>query len=246
MAKIPRIIVVMPAYNAAKTLLQTYEDIPKDIVKEMILVDDKSHDETVKIAGELGLTIFEHPQNRGYGGNQKTCYQNALEHGAEIVVMLHPDYQYDPKLIGKMVRPIIDGDADVVLGSRMLDGSAIPGGMPKYKYAANKFLTFCENTVLGLSLSEYHTGYRAYSRKVLTTIPFHKNSDNFVFDQEFLIQAKFFGFRIAEIACPCKYMADASSINFKNSSVYGLSTLVTLGKYLMHVYGAKKFDIFEK
>lgn len=246
MAKIPDIIVVMPAYNAARTLIQTYEDVPKDIVKEIILVDDKSHDETVRIARDLGLTIVEHPQNRGYGGNQKTCYQTALEHGAEIVVMLHPDYQYDPKLIGKMVRPIIDDQADIVLGSRMLDGSAIPGGMPKYKYAANKFLTFSENVVLGLSLSEYHTGYRAYSRKVLTTIPFHKNSDNFVFDQEFLIQARYFGFRIAEIACPCKYMADASSINFRNSSVYGLSTLYTLGRYVSHVYGLKKQDIFEK
>lgn len=245
MARIPKITVVMPAYNAEKTLIQTYDDIPKDIVHEMILVDDKSHDATVKVARDLGLTIFEHPENRGYGGNQKTCYSMALERGAEIVVMLHPDYQYDPKLIGKMVRPIIDGNADIVLGSRMLDGSALPGGMPKYKFVANKFLTFVENVVLGLSLSEYHTGYRAYSRAVLEKIPFDKNSDNFVFDQEFLIQARYFGFRIAEIPCPCKYMADASSISFRNSSIYGIQTLISLSRYLLHRLGLRKDKIFE-
>ncbi|HNY12922.1 MAG TPA: glycosyltransferase family 2 protein [Candidatus Wallbacteria bacterium] len=246
MSKLPHITVVMPAYNAEKTLIQTYNDIPHDIVKDIILVDDKSRDETVKVARDLGLAIFEHPQNRGYGGNQKTCYQMALERGAEIVVMLHPDYQYDPKLIGKMVRPIIDNEADIVLGSRMLDGSALPGGMPKYKYAANKFLTFTENVVLGLGLSEYHTGYRAYSRKVLATLPFNNNSDNFVFDQEFLVQATYFGFKIAEVPCPCKYMADASSISFKNSSIYGIMTLQTLTKYILHKWGIKKFNIFEK
>ncbi len=245
MPKIPDIFVVMPAYNAEKTLIQTYNDIPKDIVKKVILVDDKSHDQTVKVARDLGLTIFEHPVNKGYGGNQKTCYTMALEQGAEIVVMLHPDYQYDPKIMAKMVRPIINGSADIVLGSRMLDGSALPGGMPKYKYAANKFLTFCENVVLGLNLSEYHTGYRAYSRKVLETLPFTKNSDNFVFDQEFLIQAVYFGFKIAEVACPCKYMDDASSISFKNSVVYGLSTLQTLARYLGHKLCLKNSKFLE-
>ncbi|MEZ7893151.1 MAG: glycosyltransferase family 2 protein [Candidatus Wallbacteria bacterium] len=245
MGKLPKIIVVMPAYNAEKTLMQTYNDIPKDIVNEIILVDDKSHDDTVKVAKDLGLTIFEHDINTGYGGNQKTCYKNAVEHGGEIIVMLHPDYQYDPKLIAKMVRPIIDGSADIVLGSRMLDGSALKGGMPIYKYISNKFLTFMENVVLGLKLSEYHTGYRAYSRKVLTTLPFDKNSDNFVFDQEFLIQATYFGFKITDIACPCKYMPEASSINFKNSSVYGIQTLITLGKYILQKLGLKKFNIFE-
>ncbi|HOD39907.1 MAG TPA: glycosyltransferase family 2 protein [Candidatus Wallbacteria bacterium] len=245
MPKIPDIFVVMPAYNAEKTLIQTYNDIPKDIVKKIILVDDKSHDQTVKVARDLGLTIFEHPVNKGYGGNQKTCYTMALEQGAEIVVMLHPDYQYDPKIMAKMVRPIINGSADIVLGSRMLDGSALPGGMPKYKYAANKFLTFCENVVLGLNLSEYHTGYRAYSRKVLETLPFTKNSDNFVFDQEFLIQAVYFGFKITEVACPCKYMDDASSISFKNSVVYGLSTLQTLARYLGHKLCLKNSKFLE-
>jgi len=244
MAKIPEIIVVMPAYNAEKTLLQTYNDIPKDIVSEIILVDDKSHDQTVKVARELGLTIFEHAVNKGYGGNQKTCYSMALEHGAEIVVMLHPDYQYDPKILANMVRPILRGEADIVLGSRMLDGSALPGGMPFYKYLSNKFLTFCENVTLGLKLSEYHTGYRAYSRKVLETIPFMKNSDNFVFDQEFLIQAVYFGFKIGEVACMCKYMDDASSISFKNSVIYGISTLRSLVKYTCHKLGVKKSGLF--
>lgn len=245
MPKIPDICVVMPAYNAERTLIQTYNDIPKDIVKTIILVDDKSHDATVKVARELGLIIFEHPVNKGYGGNQKTCYTMALEHGAGIVVMLHPDYQYDPKILAKMVRPIIDGKADIVLGSRMLDGSALPGGMPLYKYAANKFLTWCENKVLGLDLSEYHTGYRAYSRKVLETLPFMKNSDNFVFDQEFLVQAVYFDFKIAEVACPCKYMDDASSISFKNSTVYGLSTLQTLARYAAHKLCIKKSRFLE-
>ncbi len=245
MPKIPDIFVVMPAYNAARTLIQTYDDIPKDIVKKVILVDDRSHDETVKVAQELGLTTFEHLVNKGYGANQKTCYSNALELGAEIVVMLHPDYQYDPKIMAKMVRPIINNEADIVLGSRMLDGSALPGGMPVYKYIANKFLTFCENKVLGLNLSEYHTGYRAYSRRVLETIPFMKNSDNFVFDQEFLIQAVYFGFKITEVACPCKYMDDASSISFKNSVIYGLSTLRTLLRYAGHKLCLKKSKILD-
>jgi glycosyltransferase involved in cell wall biosynthesis len=245
MPKIPDIFVVMPAYNAERTLIQTYNDIPKDIVKKIILVDDKSHDQTVKVARELGLTIFEHAVNKGYGANQKTCYQMALDQGAEIVVMLHPDYQYDPKIMAKMVRPIINGTADIVLGSRMLDGSALPGGMPVYKYFANKFLTFCENKVLGLNLSEYHTGYRAYSRKVLETLPFDKNSDNFVFDQEFLVQAVYFDFKIGEVACPCKYMDDASSISFKNSVVYGLSTLQTLARYAGHKLCLKKSRFLE-
>ncbi|HBC74816.1 MAG TPA: glycosyl transferase family 2, partial [Candidatus Wallbacteria bacterium] len=233
------------AYNAGRTLKLTYEELPKDAVSLVILVDDGSKDETLEIARELGLEIFVPDRNYGYGANQKTCYTEALKAGADIVVMVHPDYQYDPKIMAKMVRPIIDGKADIVLGSRMLDGSALPGGMPLYKYAANKFLTWCENKVLGLDLSEYHTGYRAYSRKVLETLPFMKNSDNFVFDQEFLVQAVYFDFKIAEVACPCKYMDDASSISFKNSTVYGLSTLQTLARYAAHKLCLKKSRFLE-
>ena len=189
----------MPAYNAAKTVQVTYDDIPKEYVDEIILVDDASHDETVKKARELGLKVFVHPENRGYGGNQKTCYTEALKEGADIVVMLHPDYQYDPKLIPEIIKPIIEGKADLVLASRLLSGTAISGGMPFYKFISNRFLTISENIFLGQKLSEFHTGYRAYSKKLLTTIPFMNNSENFVFDTEVIIQTVYFGFKISEI-----------------------------------------------
>ena len=236
----------MPAYNAAKTVQVTYDDIPKEYVDEIILVDDASHDETVKKARELGLKVFVHPENRGYGGNQKTCYTEALKEGADIVVMLHPDYQYDPKLIPEIIKPIIEGKADLVLASRLLSGTAISGGMPFYKFISNRFLTISENIFLGQKLSEFHTGYRAYSKKLLTTIPFMNNSENFVFDTEVIIQTVYFGFKISEIPCPTRYMKDASSINFKNSLVYGLQTLLSLLKYSLAKLNVKKSKIFLK
>ena len=241
-----KVVVVLPAYNAAKTLEITYNEIDFSIVDEVILVDDNSKDETIQEAHRLGIHhIISHEVNKGYGGNQKTCYNKALELGADIVIMLHPDYQYTPKLIPSMSHLIANDLYQVVLGSRILGKGALVGGMPWYKYIANRLLTLFQNVMMNAKLSEYHTGYRAYSRKVLTTLPFDKNSDNFVFDQEFLIQATYFGFKITDIACPCKYMPEASSINFKNSSVYGIQTLITLGKYILQKLGLKKFNIFE-
>ena len=236
----------MPAYNAAKTLQATYDDIPKGLVDTIILVDDASHDETVKKARELGLKVFVHPENRGYGGNQKTCYTEALKEGADIVIMLHPDYQYDPKLIPAIIKPILDGKADLVLASRLLSGTALSGGMPFYKFISNRFLTTCENIFLGQKLSEFHTGYRAYSKKLLTSIPFMKNSENFVFDTEVIVQTVYFGFKIEEIPCPTRYMKDASSISFKNSVVYGMQTLQAVFKYFFAKTGIKKARIFVK
>ena len=236
----------MPAYNAAKTLQATYDDIPKGLVDTIILVDDASHDETVKKARELGLKVFVHPENRGYGGNQKTCYTEALKEGADIVIMLHPDYQYDPKLIPAIIKPIIEGKADLVLASRLLSGTALSGGMPFYKFISNRFLTTCENIFLGQKLSEFHTGYRAYSKKLLTSIPFMKNSENFVFDTEVIVQTVYFGFKIEEIPCPTRYMKDASSISFKNSVVYGMQTLLAVFKYFFAKTGFRKAKIFVK
>ena len=236
----------MPAYNAAKTLQATYDDIPKGLVDTIILVDDASHDETVKKARELGLKVFVHPENRGYGGNQKTCYTEALKEGADIVIMLHPDYQYDPKLIPAIIKPILDGKADLVLASRLLSGTALSGGMPFYKFISNRFLTTCENIFLGQKLSEFHTGYRAYSKKLLTSIPFMKNSENFVFDTEVIVQTVYFGFKIEEIPCPTRYMKDASSISFKNSVVYGMQTLLAVFKYFFAKTGFRKAKIFVK
>ena len=224
-----KIIVVMPAYNAEKTLEKTYRDIPKGLVDEIILVDDKSKDKTVKIAKKLGLTVFVHPNNLGYGGNQKTCYWEALKRKPDIVVMLHPDYQYDATLMGELVKPIIDGRFDIMLGSRIRTRKeALECGMPIYKYFGNRLLTIIENIVLGLNLSEYHTGYRAYKRKVLETIPFQKFSNDFVFDQQMLIVAAKKGFRIGEIPVPVRYFPEASSINFKKSLKYGIETLFNL------------------
>jgi glycosyltransferase involved in cell wall biosynthesis len=223
-----RIVVVLPAYNAAATLEQTLSDIPRDIVDDIILVDDASRDDTVERAQMLGVPhIIRHPNNRGYGGNQKTCYRTALEIGADIVVMVHPDYQYNPRLVTAMSSVISSGVYDVSLGSRILGVGALRGGMPKYKYIANRALTFFQNVVMGYKLSEYHTGYRAFSRQVLETLPLEENSDDFVFDNEMLAQAIHFGYSIAEISCPTVYSPESSSISFRRSVQYGLGVLAT-------------------
>ena len=236
-SKVParaHVIVVMPAYNAAQTLERTYADIPHDLVDRIILVDDVSGDETVEIAHQLGLDVIVHRQNRGYGGNQKTCYAAALAAGADVVVMLHPDYQYDATRIPALVAPILAGEADLMLGSRFL-GDPLAGGMPRWKFVSNRFLTGVENRAFGLHLSEYHTGLRAYSRRLLETIPYELNSDDFVFDQELVAQVVAAGsLRISEIAVPTRYFAEASSVGFRRSVVYGLSTLRVVVRYLLH------------
>jgi glycosyltransferase involved in cell wall biosynthesis len=229
-----RVVVVMPAYNAAKTLERTYADIPHELVDQIILVDDVSADPTVDVARQLGLDVIVHRQNLGYGGNQKTCYDAALEAGAEVVVMLHPDYQYDATRIPALVAPILAGEADLMLGSRFL-GDPLAGGMPRWKYLSNRFLTILENVAFGLHLSEYHTGLRAYSRRLLETIPYHLNSNDFVFDQELVAQVVAAGgMRIGEIAVPTRYFEEASSVNFRRSVVYGLSTLRVVARYILH------------
>ena len=223
----PRVIVVMPAYNAAQTLVRTYGDIPADVVDHIILVDDLSKDDTVAIAKLLGIQVVVHRQNTGYGGNQKTCYDTALAEDAQVVVMVHPDYQYDATRIPELIAPILAGEADMMLGSRFL-GDPLAGGMPRWKYVANRFLTGAQNLVYGLRMSEYHTGFRAYSRELLEAIDYRANSDDFVFDQELVGQVVRAGFRIGEIAVPTRYFAEASSVNFRRSVVYGLSTLRNL------------------
>jgi glycosyltransferase involved in cell wall biosynthesis len=223
----------MPAYNAAQTLEQTYADLPAGLVDKVILVDDVSQDETVEIARRLGLTVVIHVQNRGYGGNQKTCYLEALKDGADVVVMLHPDYQYDSRRVPALIEPILKGEADLVLGSRLLGGGALAGGMPLYKFLSNRFLTIVENLAFGQQLSECHTGFRAYSRRLLTTIPFILNSDKFVFDTEVIAQTVAFGFKIAEVPVPTRYFKEASSVNFKNSVVYGVATLTVVARFLL-------------
>ncbi len=229
-----KVVVVMPAYNAARTLKKTYLDIPKGVVDKVLVVDDGSRDETVGVAKKLGLEVVVHPQNRGYGGNQKTCYTLALSQGADIVVMIHPDYQYDSTLTGELINPILKGRSDVMLGSRIRTRrEALAGGMPFYKYISNRLLTFVENLVLGQNLSEYHTGFRAYKREVLARVPFHKYSDDFVFDQQILLGAVASGARIGEIAVPVRYFPQASSINFRRSLVYGLSVLRELLLYIL-------------
>ena len=234
----PRVVVVMPAYNAAKTLERTYADIPRDVVDHVILVDDVSADETIVIAERLGLHVVSHRQNRGYGGNQKTCYDTALAEGAEVVVMVHPDYQYDATKIPELIAPIVAGTADLMLGSRFL-GDPLAGGMPRWKYMSNRFLTTLENLAFGLRLSEYHTGFRAYSRHLLRTLPYDLDSDDFVFDQELIAQAVAAGFRgrIGEIAVPTRYFAEASSVGLRRSVVYGMSTLVVVARYVFHRSG---------
>ncbi|KKR29408.1 MAG: Glycosyl transferase, group 2 family protein [Candidatus Woesebacteria bacterium GW2011_GWA1_39_8] len=229
-----KIVVVMPAYNAGKTLKKTYKDIPKRLVDEIILVDDGSHDDTVSVAKKLKLKTYVHPQNRGYGGNQKTCYTMALSSGADIVVMIHPDYQYDSRLTEHLVKPITDGRFDIMLGSRIRTRQeVISGGMPLYKYFGNRLLTITQNIVLGQNLSEYHTGFRAFDKKVLKKIPFHKLSDDFVFDQQILISAAYLGYKIGETPVPVRYFPDASSINFRRSVWYGVSTLFALLLFIL-------------
>ena len=240
-----RLVVVMPAYNAERTLRQTFDELPHDYVDETILVDDASRDATAALARELGIRTLIHPENRGYGGNQKTCYAAALAAGADIVVMLHPDYQYSPRLVTAMASMVASGHYDIVLGSRILGGATLRGGMPRYKYLANRFLTLAENIALGVKLSEYHTGFRAYRRRVLETLPLGENSDDFVFDNELLVQAVAFGFVIGEVSCPTKYFPEASSINFRRSVTYGLGVLGTAGKYLLHRFGLHRSRIFD-
>ena len=239
-----KIIVVMPAYHAEKTLAACYEAIPHDIVDEVLLVDDASDDATVAVAERLGIRTYRHPANRGYGGNQKTCYALALERGADIVVMLHPDYQYEPRLITAMAAMVASDVYDVVIGSRILGNTALAGGMPRYKYIANRFLTAVQNLLLGSKLSEFHSGYRAFSRRVLETLPLAQNSDDFVFDNEMLVQALAFGMRVGEISCPTRYFADASEINFRRSVVYGLGVLLTGAKYRLWKWKLAKPGLF--
>ncbi len=230
----PKVVVVMPAYNAATTLHMTYRDLPHDVVDLVILVDDGSSDETVKIARELGLEIFVHNRNYGYGANQKTCYMEALRAGAQIVVMIHPDYQYDPTLLPEIIRPIQRGEADVVLGSRLMGTSPIKQGMPWWKYAANRALTWAENVVFGLKLSEFHTGYRAFRRDVLESVNFAANSDSFIFDQEIIAQLVGAKMRIAQVPVPTRYFPAASSASFLQSFIYGISILWLLLRFAMH------------
>ncbi len=239
-----KVIVVLPAYNAEKTLARTYREIPLDLANEVLVVDDGSTDDTVRIAAKFGLETLVHPENLGYGANQKTCYTAALERGADIVVMLHPDYQYPPALITSMVALIESGYFDVVLGSRILGGQALRGGMPLYKYVGNRFLTFIENLLLGAKLSEYHTGLRAFSRGVLETVPWKKNSNDFIFDNQMLCQILYAGFRVGEITCPARYFPEASSINFRRSVTYGFSCLATAVRFRLTKWGLARSDIF--
>ncbi|MFH1193015.1 MAG: glycosyltransferase family 2 protein [Candidatus Jorgensenbacteria bacterium] len=228
-----KVVVVMPAYNAGATLERTVSEIPRNIVDEIILTDDSSEDDTLAIARKLNLTVFRHEKNEGYGGNQKTCYRHALERGADIVIMIHPDYQYDPKLIQQLIRPIIDGKYDAMLGSRIQGfKKTIAGGMPLYKYLGNRFLTFVENAASGETLKEWHTGMRAYTKEVLNSVDFAGNSNNFVFDTQILFQILGRGFRIGEITVPVRYFKESSSINFSKSAEYGLETLWVAAKYL--------------
>lgn len=241
-----KVVVVLPAYNAGKTLEMTYNEIDFTIVDEVILVDDLSHDDTVAVARRLGIRhIVEHQRNKGYGGNQKSCYNKALELGGDIVIMLHPDYQYTPKLIPAMAHLIASGLYHVVLGSRILGKGALQGGMPLIKYVANRGLTFIQNLLMNAKLSEYHTGYRAFSREVLKRVNYMANSDNFVFDNQMLAQIWYAGYEIAEITCPTKYFDDASSINLKNSSIYGLGVLKTSLQYRLQKWGWIKSKIFD-
>ncbi len=240
-----KVVVVMPAYNAAKTLHMTYADLPRASYDLVIVVDDGSSDETSAIARQMGLELFVHNQNYGYGANQKTCYREALKAGADIVVMVHPDYQYDPRLLPEIILPIQEGRADVVLGSRLLGDSPMKQGMPWWKYVANRFLTGLENRVFGLSLAEYHTGYRAFSREALEGVNVEMNSDNFIFDQEIVAQLVQLRSRIAEVPVPTRYFPQASSASFAQSSVYGLSILWLLLRYQLHKWGVVRQRQFE-
>jgi len=240
-----RIVVVMPAHNAAKTLRQTYAEIPRDVVDDVLLVDDASRDETVAIARELGIRYLVHDKNRGYGANQKTCYRHALAMGADVVVMLHADYQYTPKLIPAMAGMIASGVYEVVLGSRLLGRGALAGGMPLYKFISNRSLTVIQNVCFRRRLTEYHTGYRAFSRRVLMTLPLEEISDGFVFDNEILAQLVAFGYELAEITCPAKYFPEASSTGFWRSTNYGIGVLRTTVRYLLARAGLKRDRMFD-
>ena len=242
-----RIVIVMPAYNAAKTLEDTFRAIPEGYYDEIVVVDDHSRDDTTELAQRLNLKAIRHPHNVGYGGNQKTCYMEALRDGAEIVVMLHPDGQYDPAIIPEMIRPIAEQRAEMVLGSRMmLPGGAARGGMPLWKRISNRFLTTVENLAMGRRFSECHTGYRAYSRHFLETVPFLRNSNNFVFDTEVIFQAVAFGLPVAEVPISTRYFADASSVGFRTGVVYGLGTLLTALRYVLHRWGILSCDKFRR
>lgn len=240
-----KVVVVLPAYNAASTLETTYREIPMEIVDEVVLVDDASPDNTVEVGKSLGINhIVKHENNRGYGGNQKSCYSKALELGADIVIMLHPDYQYTPKLIHSMSYMIANDVYPVVLGSRILGKGALLGGMPMYKYIANRFLTLTQNILIGQKLSEYHTGYRSFSKEVIESIDIEANSDDFVFDNQMLSQIFMKGWEIGEVTCPTKYFEEASSINFSRSVTYGLGVLKTSLMHRMHMWGLAKFSIY--
>jgi len=241
-----KIVVVLPAYNAAQTLAQTYAEIPFDVVDEVILVDDSSKDDTIQQAKELGIQhIIQHQKNKGYGANQKSCYNKALSLNADIIAMLHPDYQYTPKLLRAMFYLLVDGAYQVVIGSRILGKGALKGGMPKYKYVANRFLTLFQNILMGQKLSEYHTGYRAFTTKVLTTINYNNNSNDFIFDNQMLAQIFYAGYEIAEITCPTKYFEEASSINFSRSFKYGLGVLGVSMLYRLQKMGLVKKQMFQ-
>ena len=241
-----RLIIVMPAYNAASTVEKTVADIPSGYLDEIILVDDFSREPTFEIAKSVGLLAIRHPRNRGYGANQKTCYQEALKLGADVVVMLHPDYQYTPKLVVAMASMIATGQYDIVLASRILCGSAIRGGMPVYKYVSNRLLTLFQNILMHTKVSEFHTGYRAFSRDVLEKLPLDKNCDDFIFDNEMLAQAQFFGFRIGEVSCPTRYEPESSSISFRRSVKYGFGVLRTSMAYRLAWWGLLWPRIFQK
>jgi glycosyltransferase involved in cell wall biosynthesis len=239
-----KVMVVMPAYNAARTLERTFQDSPFDVVDEVLLVDDASHDETLEVARRLGIRCFLHERNMGYGRNQKTCYTEALKSGADIVVMVHPDYQYSPKIIPALAGLVASGEYDAALGSRIIGGKALKGGMPAYKYLANRLLTLFQNLLLGAKLTEYHTGFRAFSRQVLESLPLWEDSDDFVFDNEMLAQVVYFGYNIGEVSCPTRYFEEASSINFPRSVKYGLGVLATSVKFFLQKRGWARFRIF--
>ena len=244
MVKGKHIVVVMPAYNAERTLRRTYAEIPTDVVDDVILVDDKSQDQTAEIARTLGINTIVHSKNLGYGGNQKTCYKEAVRLGADVVIMVHPDYQYTPKLITAMASLIAEDLFDCVLGSRILGVGALRGGMPRYKFVANRLLTFAQNLLLDYKLSEYHTGYRAFSRKLLETLPLETNEDGFVFDNQMLSQIIYAGFTIGEITCPTRYMEDSSSISFPRAVLYGIGVIKTSAAFRLHRWGFRKDRLF--
>ena len=244
MLKGKHIVVVMPAYNAERTLRRTYAEIPRDVVDHVVLVDDKSRDQTAEIARSLGIRTIVHSKNLGYGGNQKTCYKEAMKLGADVVIMVHPDYQYTPKLITAMASLIAEELFDCILGSRILGVGALRGGMPRYKYMANRMLTFLQNLLLDYKLSEYHTGYRAFSRKVLEALPLEKNEDDFVFDNQMLSQIIYAGFNIGEVTCPTRYMEDSSSISFSKAVLYGIGVIKTSAAFRLHRWGFRKDHLF--